>query len=180
GVLVIAVAVALTGCGGDDGGGSGGGGVHPLGEEVTAGYAETTESGARGAETTLGITVLAVRQGSQDELTEGGYETDDKDTTPYYIDVRYENQGDATIKRNIDVSLEDSDGNLISSTLIFNYGGKPFKPCTHITEGKLEPGDSYESCTLFLVPPDVELGKVSFLSDNGADAEPEFIYWDVK
>lgn len=178
GALAFAAVFMLSACGGNGSGGD----VHPLGERATAGWAETTSAGERGAATTLGITVLAVRQGSLDDLTEGGYEVDpeDEDTTPYYVDVRYENEGDATITRNLDVNLEDTDGNLIQSTLIFNYGDEPFGPCTAVTKGELEPGDSYESCTLVLVPEGVELGKVSFLSDEGPDTEPEFVYWEVE
>lgn len=130
--------------------------------------------------TTLGITVLAVREGTHEQLTEAGFEVDEdsRDTTPYYVDVRYENQGRATVKRNIDVSLEDSDGNLIASTLIFNYGDRPFEHCTAVTDGELAPGESYESCTLVLVPEDRDVGKVSFLSDRGPGEEPEFVYWE--
>jgi hypothetical protein len=138
--------------------------------------------GARGVDTKIEITVLDVRQGTHDELTDAGFEVDeeDRDTTPYYVDARYENVGDGKVTRNLDVSLEDSDGNLIGSTLIFDYGNKGFPPCENVTDGKLAPGDSYESCTLFLVPEGIEVGQVSFLSDMGADTPPEFVYWDVE
>jgi hypothetical protein len=165
---------ALAGCG------SGGGGeTHALGEKVVVGYSDP--STADGARTTLGVTVLAVRQGSQEDLTRHGFEVDEEsqNTIPYYVDVRYENQGEATVTRSIDVSLEDADGNLISSTLIFNYGDQPFPPCEALTEGELAPGETYESCTLVLVPEGVEIATVSFLSDNGPNEEPEFIYWKI-
>jgi hypothetical protein len=173
-VPVLAVLIsALPACGG---GGGGGGDAHSLGEEAAVGYSQTDPA----ARTTLGVTVLAVRKGTQQQLTDGGYEVDEdaRDTTPYYVDVRYENQGQATVKRNLPISLEDSDGNLIGSTLIFNYGGKPFGPCKEINEGELAPGQSYESCTLFLVPEDTDIGQVSFLSDKGPGNEPEFVYWE--
>jgi len=139
-----------------------------------------TVSGTTKVRTTIGLTVLAVRKGTHEELAEHGFEVDaeSRDTTPYYVDARFENQGDQTIKRNLDVSLEDSDGNLIGRTLVFNYGNKPYKPCMEVTEGRLKPGESYESCTLFLVKEGVEVGKVSYLSDNGPDKEPEFVYWE--
>jgi hypothetical protein len=86
---------------------------------------------------------------------------------------------DGTVKRNLGVSLEDSEGNLIGSTLVVDYGDQGFPPCEDVSEGKFEPGDSYESCTLFLVPEGIEVGQVSFLSDKGADTEPEFVYWDA-
>jgi hypothetical protein len=179
-VLALALAstaLALGACGGDGNGSK----AHALGEEAPVGYGERDDKGAyTGVRTTIGLTVLAVRKGTQEELKEHGFEVDAeaRDTTPYYVDARFENQGDQPVKRNLDVSLEDADGNLIGRTLVFNYGNKPYKPCTEVTEGTLKPGESYESCTLFLVKEGVEVGKVSYLSDNGPDKEPEFVYWE--
>ncbi|MDQ3982196.1 MAG: hypothetical protein M3271_05890 [Actinomycetota bacterium] len=172
---VIAVVTVLAGCGGGDE-------VHALGDTVTVGYNDRTDTGQRGVDTTLEVTVLAVRTGSQDDLTDAGFEVDpeDRDATPYYVDVRYENTGDGTVERNVAVSLEDPDGNLIGSTVVFDYGDEGFPPCESVDEGTFAPGDGFESCTLFLVPEDVEVGRVSFLSDEGADAEPEFVFWDVE
>ena len=178
-------ALLAVGCGGDaSGAGDGGddGDLHALGDEVVVGYSEPTDTGQAGISTTLGVTVQAVRQGSQEDLTEAGFEvdTEDQSTTPYYVDVRYENQGENGVKKNLDVSLEDAQGNLISSTVIFNFGDRELPPCPHVNEGQLQPGDSYEACTLFLVPEGSEVAKVSFLAyPNGADAEPEFVYWEA-
>jgi hypothetical protein len=171
---LLAAMLALPACGGGDG--DGGSGTHALGEQAAAGYQEPSGKKAR---TTLGITVTAVRKGSQEDLTKHGFEVDKdaQSSTPYYVDVRYANQGQATVEKNIDVSLEDSDGNLIGSTLIFNYGNRPFPPCEEVSKGQLAPGQSYESCTLFLVPKGTDVGKVSFLSNEGPDVEPEFVYW---
>lgn len=174
--VTLAVFILLAGCGGD------GGEVHALGETVTVGYNQRTDTGARGVDTSLEITVTSVEEGSHDDLTDAGFEVDaeDRDTTPYYVTARYENVGDGTVERNIGVSLEDSDGNLIGSTLVFDYGDTGFPPCESVDEGEFAPGDSYESCTLVLVPDGVEVSKVSFLSDEGEDAEPEFVYWETE
>ena len=51
------------------------------------------------------------------------------------------------------------------------------EPCPEIFEGTLKPGESYESCTLVLVPEGVDVAEVHFLSDNGSDRAPEFVYW---
>lgn len=187
-ICSLALLLLLSACGGDDGGeGTGGAGggddeVHALGDTALVGYNERDATGARGVSTEVEVTVLDVREGTHDELTDAGFEVDEEDraTTPYYVDARYENVGDGTITRNLDVSLEDADGNLIGSTIIFDYGDKGFPPCENVAEGKFRPGDSYESCTLFLVPEGVEVGQVSFLSDEGADTPPEFVYWDVE
>lgn len=178
--LVLASAVlALGACGG----GGGGSEAHALGEEAPVRYEERGDKGASaGVRTRIGLTVLAVRLGTHAELAKHGFEVDAevRKTTPYYVDARWENEGRRPVKRNLDVSLEDSDGNLIGRTLVFNYGNKPYKPCVEVTEGTLKPGESYESCTLFLVKEGVEVGKVSFLSDSGPEREPEFVYWEAK
>ncbi len=181
-VLVLALAsmaLVLGACGG----GGGGSEAHALGEEAPVRYEERDDKGAStGVRTRIGLTVLAVRRGTQRELEEHGFEVDDdaRDTTPYYVDARWENEGRQAVKRNLDISLEGSDGNLIGRTLVFNYGNKPYKPCVEVTEGTLKPGESYESCTLFLVEEGVEVGKVSFLSDSGPEREPEFVYWETE
>lgn len=172
--VTSALLLVLAGCGE-------GGEVHALGETVTVGYNQRTDTGARGVDTSLEITVVSVEEGSHDDLTDAGFEVDaeDRNTTPYYVHARYENVGDGTVERNVGVGLEDSDGNLIGSTLVFDYGDKGFPPCESVDEGEFAPGVSYESCTLVLVPEGVEVARVSFLSDEGADAEPEFVYWEA-
>jgi hypothetical protein len=175
GLIAFGMAFVLAACGEDVQ-------VHPLGGEAIVGYNERTDTGERGVSTRLGITVLRVRQGTHEELRQSGFEADpeDQNTTPYYVDARYENQGPNAVTRNLSVSLEDSDGNLIGSTLIFNFGDSPLEACPQVNEGTLAPGESYESCTLFLVPEGVNIGRVSFLSDNGPNQEPEFVYWETE
>jgi len=169
--------LVLAGCGG--GGVGGGSSSLALGEEAVV---EHTEIGASGAapKTTLGITVLRVRQGTEQGFEQGGFQLDpdEKSTTLYYVDVRYENQGTQAIKRQLNVGLEDDDGSVITATTIISLGGPPFEKCARISDGELAPGASYESCTLFLVPEGKEPSKVSFLPyDPGT--ETDFVYWDV-
>ncbi len=166
--------VALTACGG---GGGGGGANHPLGAEAVV---EHTELSGGNAKTTLGITVLRVRKGTQKELKDAGFtlDPDEQSATPYYVDARFTNKGSNAIKRDLSLSLEDQDGNLISSTVIIELGGTPFQKCRKNTEGELAPGESFETCTLFLVPKGREPSKVSFLP-NDPGAETDFVYWDV-
>ena len=173
----LALVLGLTACGG--GGGDGGGSTHALGEEVVV---EHTQSGggAGAPKTMLGITVLAVRKGTQDELKQGGFTLDpeEQERTPYYVDARYANKGSQAVKDVPDVSLEDEDGNLITGTVIISLGGPPFAKCPKNDDDDLAPGESQESCTLFLVPEGKEPSKVSFLPyDPGA--ETDFVYWDV-
>lgn len=158
--------------GGDDGK------VHPLGTEVVVGRNDLS-GGEPGVRTQIGLTVLAVRKGTPKELADNGIRVDPEDekAVPYYVDARFANIGPRPVKRNLSVGLEDSEGNLVPPTLIFGIGGEPFGPCREVTEGMLKPGDSYESCTLVLVPDGVDIAKVQFLSDKGPDTPPEFVYW---
>lgn len=154
---------------------------HPLGEEVVVGHVDAS-GGQPGVRTQIGLTVLAVRKGTQQELAANGLEVEpeDESATPYYVDARFANRGRNAVKRNLRVGLEDSEGNLIPSTLVFGLGDEPFEPCPTITEGTLKPGESYESCTLVLVPDGVDPARVEFLSDRGPGEEPEFVYWAVE
>jgi hypothetical protein len=128
----------------------------------------------------LGVTVLKVRRGSQEELRRAGFSVGQKDTskTPYYVDVRYANKGAEPIKRALDVGLEDQHGNLITATTIFNFGGQRFAKCPKVSDGLLAPGKSYPDCTLFLVPKGSKPGKISFLPYDPKH-ETQFVYWNA-
>lgn len=130
--------------------------------------------------TTVGVTVLAVRAGTQDELEEGGFslDPDEKELKPYYVDVRYENQGQNTIERQMSVSLRDQHDNLINPTVIISLGGPPFEQCPTIRGGEFEPGDSYESCSLFLIDQDSEPRRVTFLP-SVPGMQTDWVYWDA-
>jgi len=168
-----AFVLVLAACGG----GGGGGATQPLGSEAVV---EHTEPSGGKAKTTLGITVLRVRKGTQQELKDAGFslDPDEQSATPYYVDARYTNKGSNAIERNLNVSLEDQDGNLISPTVIIDLGGEPFEKCPKNTDGEVAPGESFESCTLFLVPAGREPSKVSFLPHDPGE-ETDFVYWDV-
>jgi len=175
--LLAGFVLALAACGGGGGGGKSSSDL-ALGTKTVVTHTQIASGNQKAATTTLGITVLKVRKGTQHELTQGGLTVDakNKSDTPYYTDVRYENTGSAAIKRSLDVGLEDQDGNLITAVTIFNFGGKPFAKCPAINDGEVVPGSNYESCTLFLVPKGKEPGKVSFLPYSPAK-ETQFVYW---
>ena len=172
----LVLALGLAGCGGGDDGAQ----TLALGEKAVVEH--TTAPGtATAATTTLGITVLAVRRGSQGELEEGGFtlDADEKTATPYYVDTRWENQGSEAVDKPLLVSLEDQDENRIGSTTIIDLGGSPFRECPKADSGQLAPGESYESCLLFLVPEGSEPQRVSFLP-YAPDSETEYVYWAVE
>ena len=165
-------AVALAACGG-------GPKAAPLGEAIDVGVVDSETNAA----TSLTITVTDVRQGSVEELEKAGlqFDDDERDLVPYYVDATYANTGEETVKRNMRVSIEDAEDNLISPTVVFDFSGakgqdKEAGPCPNIDDGDLSPGDSFEDCTLFLVGEGVEAARVSFLSQP-ADGESTFVYW---
>ena len=151
---------------------------HPLGTEVTVGHVDFG-GGQRGVRTQIGLTVLAVRTGTQAELEAHGFrvDADDSDSTPYYIDARYVNKGPNPVRRNLSVGLTDSEDKLIPRPILLDLGAEPFEPCREVSRGTFRPGESYASCTLALAPEGVDVAKVHFLSDNGSGKEPEFVYW---
>jgi hypothetical protein len=172
---LTALALSLTACGGADDGGS----SLAVGEEAVV---EHTENGKpTGPRTTLGITVLAVRKGTQAELEQAGFSLDPEEKTanPYYVDTRFENQGQQAMPLPLFVSLEDGDGNSVSSTTIINLGGAPFEKCPQSDEEELAPGATHESCLLFLVPEGTEPSRVSFLPYDPENPS-EFVYWSVE
>jgi hypothetical protein len=165
------------------GGGSGGGPKLALGKEAVVAYTAPASGETAAVDTTLGVTVLKVRAGTQAELEAGGFQVDedDKDTTPYYVDARYENQGKGAAKRNLSVGMEDTKGNSIPTTLVIDTSGsgESFAKCPQVNSGALDPGQSYESCTLFLVPKGAKLDRVRFVS-QGPDARITFTDWAIE
>jgi hypothetical protein len=170
----LTCALVMAGCGGGGGGESS---DLALGEEAVVQHADTE---ADATPTTLGVTVLTVRQGTQQELEDGDFklDPDEQELTPYYVDARFENQGTQTIDRRLRPGLEDGDGNLINATTIISLGGPPFEKCPQPTEGQLESGQTYESCTLFLVEEGREPDRASFLPYVPGE-ETDFVYWDA-
>ena len=167
----LAVLLMLAACGG-------GVAALPLGEEAVVEHAQLVGD-TFAPKTTLAISILAVRTGTIAEL-EAAFEIDPDQRTkrPIYVDVRFENRGSQAINRELGVSLEDQDGNLISNVVIFNYGGDVFAPCPDNTEGELAPGEQFETCSLFFVDEGRTPTRVSFLPlPLGNDTVS--VYWSV-
>jgi hypothetical protein len=173
--LAVVALAFVAGCGGG-GSASSGGKAHALGETAVVDYAQATSTGANGPRTMLGVTVLRVRKGTPADLTKAGYTADDKTATPYYVDARYTNKGQTAIKRNINLSLEDSGGNSLPTTLLFVTGSAPYAPCPDKSKGMLKPGESFETCSLVLVPKGRNVKTVLFVSQK-ANNEIVFTRW---
>jgi hypothetical protein len=177
---MAAITLTVAACGGDDGGG-GDTKTLPLGESATVEFTSPKSGDTPAVNTKVEVTVLGVREGTQEELAAGGLQVDaeDKDTTPYYVDARYGNKGTEKVKRSFSVAMEDSDGQSIPTTLIFGISDAKFDKCVDNRDGTVAPGESYESCTLFLVPKGATPEKVRFVS-QAADAEITFTDWQVE
>ena len=177
--MLLAATVWMAACGGSSSGGT----KLALGTEAVVAYTAPASGTTPAADTTLAVTVLAVRLGTQAELVAGGFKVDDKvkNSTPYYVDARYSNKGKGSLTRNLSVGMEDANGNSVPTTLVFDLGGVPFAPCkdNNDSASTLEPGQSYETCTLFLVPHGTKLDKVRFVS-QAPDATITFTDWATK
>jgi hypothetical protein len=176
-VMLLAATVWMVACGSSSSGGT----LLALGTEAVVGYSVQASGSTPAVDTSLGVTVLAVRPGTQAELEAGGFTVEDKDSTPYYVNTRYSNKGKGPLPRNLSVGMEDTKGNSVPTTLIMDLSGTPFAPCTDHNDSAttLEPGDSYETCTLFLVPKGTRLAKVRFVSQS-SDATITFTDWATK
>src|SRR5437879_1989542 len=94
-----ALAVLVAACSGS----SAGAAAMPLGTEAVIAYTAPASGATPAVDTTLGVTVVAVRTGTQEQLTAAGMQVDDesKDAVPYYVDVRYANKGAGALTRNL-------------------------------------------------------------------------------
>lgn len=122
------------------------------------------------------VTVTDVREGSVAELEEGGFsiDADQQDSTPYYVDVTFENDGDAPVEPR-SPGGEDPDENLISALAVIDLGGPAYEPCPGIPE-KVAPGETAEGCAIVLVPDGIELERISYFTGGTDD---DFIYWEA-
>jgi hypothetical protein len=151
--LLAVTALAATACSGSD--------DHPLGEAVDI------DGGS--------ISVTAVEEGSSDELAAAfSLDPDQKAATPFYVRSEFVNDTDAPVDPGRP-SGEDADGNLISPLVVIDLGGPAFEPCPGVPE-EVAGGETAEGCSIVLVPPGVELERISYLPSGGGD----FIYWSTE
>src|SRR5215213_6991826 len=91
---------------GDDGT-SDAGDTQPLGTRVVAPYV-VYGKGADKQTTKLGVTVQAVKKGKISDFKDFNLDAKQKQTTPYYVIVKYENLGSLKLERFLlDPSIED-------------------------------------------------------------------------
>ena len=86
--LLAGAVLALAACGGGGGGAKSSSDL-ALGTKAVVTHTQIASGNQKAATTTLGITVLKVRKGTQQELTQGGLTVDakNKSDTPYYLSL---------------------------------------------------------------------------------------------
>jgi hypothetical protein len=148
---------------GDDGT-TGAGETQPLGTRVVAPYV-VYGKGADKQTTKLGVTVQAVRKGKISDFKDFNLDAKQKQTTPYYVIVKYENLGNLRLERFLlDPSIEDSDGDEYKPLNLIVLSGT-FNKCPNPAKAKLQPGKSFKLCAPILLPKGKTYERVRFQGD---------------
>ena len=122
------------------------------------------------------VAVTDVREGTIDDLTGAGLQLDPEEleSTPYYVDVRFENTGDTAVDLR-DPGAEDQDGNAIPSLTIIDLGdAPPYRFCPAVPD-TLAAGRTVEACAIILAPAGREIERIYFLP-GGSEG---FLYWET-
>ena len=120
-------------------------------------------------ETTLGVTVRRVRKGKISDFKDFNLDAEQKNTVPYYIDVKYENLGDLKLQRFLlDPSVEDTDGQEYKPLNLIVLSGT-FKTCPQPSRARLRGGQSFTLCAPVLLPKGKTYERVRFQGDVTKD-----------
>lgn len=121
------------------------------------------------------VTVDAVRTGSPEDLLDAGYTLDPEEqaSTPYYVDVTFENHGSAKIRPAQPGGVDDTDDSIVPLTLI-DLSGVGFEPCPGIPD-EIGPGEKAVGCSIVLVPSGRTLERIYYLPHVSADD----IFWEA-
>ncbi|MDX6691944.1 MAG: hypothetical protein QOG15_3401 [Solirubrobacteraceae bacterium] len=195
--FALAAAVSLAACGGDSKGsgasapapaapapattttaapqtGDASGDVSPagdnlaIGKRVVAPYVVYGKTGSN-QNTTVGVTVLKVRKGKISDFKDFNLGKPEKNSVPYYIDVKYENLGKLKLDRNLlDPAIEDSAGQEYKPINLIVLSGT-FTKCPNPSRSKLRPGQSFTLCAPVLLPVGKTYERVRFQGDVTKD-----------
>jgi hypothetical protein len=130
-----------------------GGKVTPLGTKLKVGETAVIdyEDASTHGKSIIEFTPKKIEKGSLEDFANIDLDADQKKSTPYYAEITVKNVGKgdlsggdpATYVNGVDDRGQDQ------NELIF-IGG--FDRCNHETPKKLKPGDSYDSCLVYLIP----------------------------
>ena len=139
-----------------------------LGTRVVAPYVVYGKAGASQS-TTLGVTVLKIRKGKISDFKDFNLDAKQKRTTPYFVDVKYENLGKLKLQRFLmDPSIEDAGGQEYKPLNLIILNGT-FKKCPQPSRSRLRGGQSFTLCAPFLLPKGTALERVRFQGDVTKD-----------
>ena len=139
-----------------------------LGTRVVAPYVVYGKTGSK-QETKVAVTVLKIRKGKISDFKDFNLDAKQKATTPYYVDVKYENLGDLKLQRFLlDPSVEDADGQEYKPLNLIVLSGT-FKVCPKPSDKRLRNGQSFTLCAPFLMPKGTAIERVRFHGDVTQD-----------
>ena len=139
-----------------------------LGTRVVAPYVVYGKSGAA-QHTRLGVTVVKIRKGKISDFKDFNLDAKQKKTTPYFVDVKYENLGKLKLQRFLmDPAIEDPDGQEYKPLNLIILSGT-FKKCPQPSRSRLRAGQSFTLCAPFLLPKGTTLERVRFQGDVTKD-----------
>ncbi len=136
-----------------------------LGTRVVAPYVVYGKTGGTQQNTRIGVTVQHLRKGKISDFKDFTLDAKQKATTPYYVDVKYENLGKLHLQRFLmDPSIEDSDGQEYKPLNLIVLSGT-FTKCPAPAKARLLPGKSFTLCAPVLLPKGKTLQRVRFQGD---------------
>ena len=140
-----------------------------FGKRVVAPYVVYGTTGATQQHTKLGVTVLRVRKGKLADFKDFNLDAKQKQTVPYYVEVKYENLGTLKLQRFLlDPSIEDTDGQEYKPLNLIVLNGT-FKTCPTPSRSRLRAGQSFTLCAPFLLPRGKTYERVRFQGDVTQD-----------
>jgi hypothetical protein len=139
-----------------------------LGTRVVAPYVVYGSTGSRQA-TRLGVTVLRIRKGKISDFKDFNLDKQQKQTVPYFVDVKYENLGKLKLQRFLlDPAIEDADGQEYKPLNLIILNGT-FKKCPQPIRSRLRGGQQFTLCAPFLLPKGKTFERVRFQGDITKD-----------
>jgi hypothetical protein len=176
----LAAVTALAGCGGDEGVEARfdpgpaeitkPGTTVALGERVFVRYAGLGAKLEPTVETTLGVTLEKVDEGSSSDIEGLG-----ESTVPYYVHVEYENHGQAAIHASSPggrFTIRGSDGEEYDTEGVISIGGE-FDACPGAdAQATLAAEEAISDCVVITLREGVAPREVRFEGDYAADLDP--------
>lgn len=186
GSAAFVAVVALAGCGG--GGGAEAtfdpgsveiaqaGSTRPLNERAFVEYDGLGAENEPSVKTTLGVTVLEVKEGDSSDIDEFP-----ENSTPYYVQFELENHGDGAINVAAGprgrITVRGSDGSVYETIGLVTISGE-FDLCDRAdSQATLAKGEAIVDCAIVAISDDVSPDVVLFEGDYADQKEP--VGWTI-